>query len=427
MSERKALSMDCLWITLADPEPAVNGQLIYSQGLIAGVQAAGVQLCVVGRSRPDSPIERRDASGLAWRLADGRRLARWRRLLSPLPEVAISGYSQALADCLFQALAERAWEVIVIDSICAGWALGTILQYRALSRRSPSLVHVAHNHETMVADRIVRSATGARWLHKKIDAAKVARLERRLVFEADMITSNTPEDCRVFSAYGAGRPVTFLPPGYGGPRVAARTIDGAVPRRAVVVGSFDWPPKRISLERFLAVGAGRLAAAGIGLQFVGAAEAGYLAELRRRFPTVDFVGPVDDVRSYMASARLALVPDLLAGFKLKGLDYVFNRIPILAMRIALPGMPLRDGQSIGYFDDHEALAEGVVALIDDFGELNRRQRLAYDACAARFDWERVGRHLVGHMHRLRDGAARPATRAVSPSPTGADVRSFAKG
>src|SRR5262249_10957311 len=156
--------------------------------------------------------------------------------------------------------------------------------------------------------------------------------------------------------------------------------------RVVVVGSFDWPPKRIAMENFLAVAAPIITAAGIELQIVGAVEADYLASLRGRYPAVSFVGPVADVRPYMAAAPIALVPDLVGGFKLKGLDYVFNRIPILAMRVALPGMPLEQGRSIGLFDGHQALAEGVLALIDDFAELNRRQTAAFEACAQRFDW-----------------------------------------
>ena len=88
----------------------------------------------------------------------------------------------------------------------------------------------------------------------------------------------------------------------------------------------------------------------------------------------------------MQDARIALVPDLLGGFKLKGLDYVFNRLPILAMRIALPGMPLEEGRSVGLFDSHSALAEGVVALIDDFRASMRGRKRAYAACADRFDW-----------------------------------------
>ena len=93
------------------------------------------------------------------------------------------------------------------------------------------------------------------------------------------------------------------------------------------------------------------------------------------------------------------MPDLLGGFKLKGLDYVFNRVPVLAMRVALPGMPLEDGRSIGLFDTHQELAEGVVALIDDFESLNRRHEAAFEACAARFDWQRIGRRLLVALFR----------------------------
>jgi glycosyltransferase involved in cell wall biosynthesis len=121
----------------------------------------------------------------------------------------------------------------------------------------------------------------------------------------------------------------------------------------------------------------------------------------------------------MAHARVALVPDELGGFKLKGLDYVFNRLPIMAMNVALPGMPLEDGLSVGLFDSHQALAEGVVALIDDFDTLNRRQREAYAACALRFDWRRIGQHLVDSVAALERPSwpGRAAVRSSSRSST----------
>ena len=59
--------MDCLWITLADPDPATNGQLIYSEGLIRAARGAGASLCVVGLAAARSPIGR-SMPGLAWRL-----------------------------------------------------------------------------------------------------------------------------------------------------------------------------------------------------------------------------------------------------------------------------------------------------------------------------------------------------------------------
>ena len=325
-----------------------------------------------------------------------------------------------MEEVLERALAEQPWDAVVFDSICAGWALRRVMHHRARSARPPSIVYIAHNHEITVARRIAGAARGLRRLVKKIDQWKVIDWEHRMISAADIVTSNTPEDCQRFATDCGGRPIVFLPPGYDGPRVAARTIDAGVPRRAILAGSFDWQPKRVSLESFLQTATTRLSSAGIDLQIVGEVEAAYLADLRRRFPSVAFVGPVADIRRYLHDARVALVPDLLGGFKLKGLDYVFHRLPILAMRVALPGMPLEDGHSIGLFDSHTALAEGVVELIDDFAALNARQERAYAACDDRFDWDRIGRRLVVQMGGGVDRQVRAAsddwpTDAVSPS------------
>jgi len=410
--------MQCLWLTLADPEPATNGQLIYSKGLIEAACHAGASLTVIGLARPENPRASVDPRGIDWRLADEQPKSAARRLLSRDPMVTQRNSSE-MERTLEHALVERSWDAVVFDSICAGWALRRVRRHRARSAWPPHVVYIAHNHEVTVARRIAAASQGLRRIQKEIDLLKVIDLERRLILAADIVTSNTPDDCRRFAAASGGRPIVFLPPGYGGPRVASRKIEASVPRRAILVGSFDWPPKRISLESFLAAATKPLLRAGIELQIVGEVEGDYLADLRRRFPSVDFVGPVTDVRPYMQDARVALVPDLLGGFKLKGLDYVFNRLPILAMRIALPGMPLEDGRSIGLFDSHSALAEGVVALIDDFADLNARQERAYAACADRFDWDRIGRHLMAHIRgttdrQVRAGTAAPTSDAVSP-------------
>ena len=47
--------MQCLWLTLADPDPATNGQLIYSKGLIEAARDAGAMLRVLGLARRESP------------------------------------------------------------------------------------------------------------------------------------------------------------------------------------------------------------------------------------------------------------------------------------------------------------------------------------------------------------------------------------
>jgi glycosyltransferase involved in cell wall biosynthesis len=193
--------------------------------------------------------------------------------------------------------------------------------------------------------------------------------------------------------------VSFVPPGYLGTQVASRRIDSEVPRRAVVVGSFDWAAKRMALEGFLAAAAGQFARNSVSLQIVGRTEPDYVRSLRERFPWVDVVGSVPDVTPYLADARIGLVPDVLGGFKLKTLDYVFSRTPIFAIEGAVPGTPLENGRGLRLFGDHDQMARGIVDAIDDTASLNTQQDVAFKLCMNRYDWEAVGKKLVRLISR----------------------------
>jgi hypothetical protein len=391
--------MQCLWLTLADPEPAVNGQFIYSRGLIKATAAAGAELSVVGLSR-DGRSQLRVTPGVDWRLAGAPPYRpKVAKLLSPLPLIALHARSPEIERAIAGCLSDRDIDAVVFDSIALAWALPRMIRHRR-SRRA-KLVYLAHNHESTVARRIAAASKGLRQGGLALDALKVEKLERRLVQEVDLVASNAPSDCDEFSSMNPRAPVMFLPPGYDGYRVHSRTIGPAVPRRAVVVGSFNFPPKRHSIEAFLQIAVPRLSSAGVELQIVGNAEEPYLAGLRRRFPSVEFTGEVPDVRPFMANARIALVPDTIGGFKLKALDYVFNRLPIFSMNIAIPGMPLRDRQGARLFDSHQALTNGVVAAINDFDSLNEQHDLAFRSCVDQFDWERVGRTLLTNIQSVR--------------------------
>jgi len=388
--------MKLLWLTLADPDPPTNGQFLYSAGLIQATAVAGAEIEVVGFDRPDS--QHRDghrSERIAWSLAAHRPRSHWRGLIARAPYFSFRTMTSDMRSRVSAAIARVEVDAIVFDSLALGWALPTILRRYQNAPARPRLIYIAHNHETTISHIFARDET--RPLHrliKRIDAMRVARQERAVVDAADLITSNTPEDCGRFDAMRAGGGTMFLPPGYGGPRAAARKITAALPRRAVIVGSFDWPTKRESLEAFLAIADRQFAAAGIELLIVGKAEASYLARLRQTVAATRFTGPVDDIQRYLRDVRLALVPDTLGGFKLKTLDYVFNRLPILALANAAPGLPLKHGESILLADDHAALARLVLDTIDNVEQLDRVQENAYRACEDCFDWSAIGGRLL---------------------------------
>jgi glycosyltransferase involved in cell wall biosynthesis len=382
-----------LWLTLCDPDPQTNGQFIYSGGLIRAVARAGVELSVLGLSRQPDCTHRRREGNIDWQLAADRPLNRWARTASPFPAFSQRTRVPDMQAALAKHLATGRWDAVVLDSINVGWALPHILRYR---RRHPrtKIAYLAQNDETAAACAVAKAQKGWRRAVRLADVAKTRWLEGRLLRTADLVTADSPEDCRALAALSPGRPVVFVSPGYAGARVSARTIDSRLPRRAIVVGSFDWPAKRLSLDAFLSTAAPLFAANGIGLQIVGRTESSHVAALRKRFPSVEVVGTVSDVRPYMAEARIALVPDVLGGFKLKSLDYIFNRLPIFAMNGAVPGTPLTDGRGIRLFKSHGDLARGVVDMIDDTASLDEQQQVAYALSTDCFDWNVIGQGLV---------------------------------
>jgi polysaccharide biosynthesis protein PslH len=412
------MMMRCLWLTLADPDPATNGQDLYSSGLIRGTAEAGAELHVAGLARTGGRHRSgRFLDGAQWWLAEERTRSPVASLLSRWPRISGQTCTNSMRNIVRHLLTSAQWDSIVFDSICLGWALPLVLEHCAKANPRPKLVYLSHNHEESVARAIAESLRNpVKRQLKLLDAIKVAHLERLLARNADVVTSNSPEDCEKFRRGLGGRPVEYLPPGYSGIRLPSRDITSAIPRRAIIVGSFDWIAKRVSLEEFLEVADPLFAKTGIELYVVGSAEQAFLARLRKKCIATKFTGRVADVGAYMSQARLALVPDLLGGFKLKALDYVFNRLPMLAMSGSVPGMPLQPGKGILLFDSHQALAHGVTQVIDNFDFLNAMQQTAYTASDDQFDWTSMGRRLVHAISRVSIAETSPGY-AAAPLPT----------
>lgn len=405
-------SLKCLWLTLADPDPPRNGQFLYSSGLIRSVTAAGMELDVVGLSLPGGAHEDAQTKGnIRWHLAPHRPRSARRAVLSRWPRTVYRTQTADLRKRVGALLSAQAWDVVVFDSIDLGWTLLPVLDRYRHESVPPELVYLAHNHEETAARTIARNeAQAVKRIHRYLDALKIRWLERRLARHCTLITANTPEDCRQFRQVWPGKRIEFLPPGYAGVACPERRIDETVPRRAIIVGSFDWVIKRQSLTSFLAAAATPFREAGIALDVVGQADERFLDQLRQSYQSVRFTGRVDDIIAYMRDARIALVPDTAGGFKLKALDYVFNRLPIFAVANSLPGIPLRDGENVAFFGAHRQLAEGVVRAIDDFDYLNALQEMAYRTCCDSFDWDVIGRNLFAAItqtarRRARSGSA----------------------
>jgi glycosyltransferase involved in cell wall biosynthesis len=392
--------MRCLWLTLADPDPPLDGLFVYSGGLIRAFAGAGAEVVALGLRRPESVKRDNEREhGVVWRLAAHEPLSHWASLASSLPHMANRCCTAGMTDLLQSLLGEGAWDAIVFDSLSAGWALRTVLDHYPCAGRRPVFVYVSHNHEESLRASLVLSQHGLlKRQAQRLDAAKVTRLERELVRFADLVTAITPEDGDIYRSQWPTKRIDVLTPGYSGRSVAERRITSDLPRRAVIVGSFDWIAKRLNLEEFVRAADPIFAARHIELRVIGSGEKAYFDELSKTLSATRFTGTVDRVEPYVEDARLAIVPERNGGgFKLKVLDYIFNRIPILALRGSVAGVPLRHEESILLFPDQEALALGISQVIDDVARLDQMQNAAFDACRDVFGWHGRGAQLLSAM------------------------------
>jgi hypothetical protein len=353
--------------------------------------SAGAEVTVMGLAgEPGS-----EGGNPTWAAVAGRRRSRAGSIVSPLPAMAHGFATRAYRAGLADALGEL-WDAVVIDHLQTGWVVPAVGERLA----GTVTVYVSHNWETGVRRDVARAAgRGVRRWFLAADARKVARLEQRVVGAAELVTAITDEDAAAFRASGARR-VVVLPPGYDGEPVARR-ITGALPRRAVLFGNFQWHVKDANLARFLEVADPVFAAAHGELRVVGPAGERTRA-LGNRLRATTLVGWVDDPVHELASCRLGIVAEPVGGgFKMKTLDFVFNGVPLVVLAGSAKGLPLRDGESVVECPDETSLARTAVALIDDVGRLDALQRAAIAACAGAFRWSDRGALLRDEIAACR--------------------------
>jgi polysaccharide biosynthesis protein PslH len=399
------LPLRCLWLTRIDPVRPDAGDLTYSFHLLSSLSRAGVRLTVLAMSRARDCGRRASDDGIEWvavpwdsdREAAGRLAVR--SLFSRLPNVAMQHNTASFRRTL-RAQMVRDWDAIVVDHIGMGWVWRAVEAYRRLKPGVVS-IFIAHQCEGQVRRSMARNFHGniLRKIALSVDAAKADRLEKKLVRQSNLVSAITAEDLRRFGNLGKAE---LLTPGYAGPFVGFREINDATPRRALILGSAIWLAKQMNLMELVAAADELFHQRRIELWVVG--NVPDHLQVKNHFYATRFLGFVEDVEAIFRSVRIGIVAERTGGgFKLKTLDYIFNRVPIAAIRGSIAGLPLTADRHYLCFESMSELAQGVADAIDDIERLNSLQQTAYEKCKNGFDWNDRGRTLYNAIRQAVDG------------------------
>jgi hypothetical protein len=294
-------------------------------------------MTVIGLAREHGRLRRSTSrtSGGIWPRAQP--VSRWRQLASRFPAAALRSWGTGTRTALIKHRGRSAGIRFVLDSINGRLGAAPCPRLPAPPAADPRILYLAQNDETEAALAIARAEHGVKRMGGWPMHARRAGSERWLV--AQRPTWPAPTRPTIAGPSNRYRPDKSCRSCRGLCRVDQREPRNrrSVPRRAIVVGSFDWAAKRAasrpSWSRPRVLFAGTRSRCSI----VGRTEDAYAAWLRQTGVRRRCGGTVSDPAPYLADARIALVPDVLGGFKIKTIDYEFSRTPIFAIEAPCPG------------------------------------------------------------------------------------------
>ena len=383
-----------LWVARELPFPLNSGDRIYSAHLLRALAEAGSDLTVVGLS-PVGNATPPDDWPVRWLTVLGGRRSTASAICSRMPLVAARHATPGYRE-LVDVLAREEWDFVIADQYGTGWTIPRFSKIVDGNKR-PVLVHIAHDHEGSVTESLYREFRGS-WVTRIglwQNCLKARAFERRLVASVDLVTAIADEDAARFAVDFPGVRTLVLTPGFAGKVSTRERLDGSVPRRVVMVGSYHWVAKQENLRRFVGVADSVFAQNGIELHVIGEIPEALRNEFRLKCSACVFRGFVEDIQAQFAAARIAVVPEVIGGgFKLKLLDYIFGRVPVATLQDAAAGIPEDIRRAMLCSQTLEGLVSLIVRTIDQVEELDQMQCKALDAARARFHWHDRGAALL---------------------------------
>ena len=302
----------------------------------------------------------------------------WRALdlLGDLPVNVAADRSKPAERVIAQQLARADVDLMVFDFVHA-----SVLRPPRLPVRS---VCFTHNVEAEIFARHALNAKDAlrRWVWRS-QHAKMHRFEAAALRQYDTVIAVSERDAQHFkSEYGLSRAEaipTGVDLGHFGWALPPRSGAGQAPK-VVFVGSMDSAANIDGVRFFIEQAWPRVLASvpQAQLQIVGRRPPASLVAIGRRSTQVSFTGFVDDVRPFVRSAQVSVIPLLVGGgTRIKAFELMAMGCPVVSTAVGIEGLGVQAGEHHLERDTADGMADAVVTLLGNAGQrdaLSQRAR-----------------------------------------------------
>jgi glycosyltransferase involved in cell wall biosynthesis len=416
--------MRILWLGHFVPWPLRGGSLLRSYHLLAEAGRAG-EVSFLGFRQSDlhptpSSLEE-GRSALAAVCARVRILGipsergplfRERLVLQglrgkPYDEAWLS--SEEMRRALVDEVATFGPDVIHVDTI-------GLAPYLSLVPHVPAILNHHNIESQMMARRAARSSNIVSRVVLRRQASLLEALERRWVPQArrNLVVSELDGERLVETVRGAV--VEVVPNGVDIDYFRASRDRSVIrPRSMVFAGGQNYYPNRSAMQWFLAkiFPLIRERYPDATMTIIGRNGSAGSEGVLESVSGVNFPGEVPDIRPIVSQSAVYVCPMLEGGgTRLKVLDALAQGIPLVATRMAVEGIPARDGHEALLADDARSFADAVCSLFESPAIGERLALCGRVLVESSFSWDVIGARLRG---AYQAGIATRGTEACAAS------------
>lgn len=316
------------------------------------------------------------------------RLQRLRHICVELPYEAmmVSSTLNALGNQM-RVIDWKAYDLLHISQTLFG-------PLRQLAPHSLPAILDCHNIHSSIKEREFRTTQG--WRHRLAEWTewrKMAAFERKAVVPFDGWLVCSEEDQRRLSALEARCQAVVVPNGVDTRYFRANPEASNQPESLIFCGTMLYEPNVAAMlyfcEHILPIVRQDFPA--VKLYIVGQNPHPSIQDLARQWPgSVVVTGGVPDVRPYMQTASVGIVPLLNGGgTRLKVLEMLAMGKPVVSTSVGCEGLAVTSEQHLVVANEPQAFADAVKRLFSDPGLRSRLAAQGRSLAESRYDWRLI--------------------------------------
>jgi polysaccharide biosynthesis protein PslH len=296
---------------------------------------------------------------------------------------------------LRELLRQQSFDVVICDFLIAAGAIPWEI--------STPKVLFTHNVESQIWQRhyeVARSPLwkGLSWWEWRLMEAA----ERKYATLADHVLAVSEDDCRFFREFIAAKKLSVIPTGVD-IQYFSPTATAEIPNSLVFTGSMDWLPNEDGVVYFIKeiLPLVRKELPDVSLTVVGRNPSRQAMAVARSSPKVQMTGRVEDIRPFVRSAAVCVVPLRIgSGTRLKIFEAMSMGKAVISTTIGAEGLPVKHGEHLLIADDPQTFTKCVCELLSNPEKRIRMGEAARKLVGERFSWAQVTNELKQVLTRV---------------------------